>query len=327
MAFSFVQAFAGLVLLIFAGDVLVRGSVQLADRLGVSPLIIGMTIVACGTSAPELLVGVEAVLHGAPTLALGNVVGSNIANVLLVVGLPALVAPMTCCAPRLTRNLTVMLAITALFIALAHTGSFVWTDGLVLLTTLAVFIVWNIRAGRRDPRVVEALVDMEEIEEAEPANLGWSTLLVVGGLAGLALGANLLVTGSVSVAEDLGVPEAVIGLTMVAIGTSLPELITAVMAAIRCQCDVAIGNVIGSNIFNLLAIVGVASLVGDIPVPSIFLTCDLWVMLGASLLLVPFCLSRAAVGRFSGVVLLLAYGAYMTWLATGDTMAYFNGSL
>ncbi|MBB4211952.1 cation:H+ antiporter [Rhodothalassium salexigens DSM 2132] len=325
MALSFVQAFAGLVLLIFAGDVLVRGSVQLAERLGISPLIIGMTIVACGTSAPELLVGVEAVLFGAPRLALGNVVGSNIANVLLVVGLPALIAPMTCQAPRLVRNLSVMLAITVVFIAIAHTGRFAWWDGLVLLALLVAFIWWNIRAGRRDPRVVEALVDMDEIEEASSAPLAWSILLVAGGLAGLAFGADLLVEGSVTIAETLGVPEAVIGLTMVAIGTSLPELITAIMAAVRCQCDVAIGNVIGSNIFNLLAIIGVASLFGDVPVPSIFLKFDLWLMLAASLALVPFCVARRAVGRWSGLLLLLAYAGYMVWLATGDVDAYFNG--
>ncbi|SDE51581.1 MULTISPECIES: calcium/sodium antiporter [Kordiimonas] len=312
---AYIQVVAGLVLLVVAGDYLVRGSVSLARRAGVSKLIIGLTIVAFGTSAPELVVGVDAVLNDAPTLALGNVVGSNIANVLLVVGLPALIAPMVCSAPRLGRNLVFMLFSTVIFMAMAFGGVFDWTQGLILLAFLALFIGYSI--ARRKACPIEAAKELEEMEELQqkPDSYRLATTFVVLGLVGLIFGADLLVAGAVEVARDFGVSEAVIGLTLVALGTSLPELITALVAAVRGHCDVAVGNVIGSNIFNLLSIIGVASLVGPIPVPDSFLQVDLWVMLGASLLLVPFTRARSHVGKKAGAVMVLLYVSYVVYLA------------
>jgi len=318
---AYIQVVAGLVLLVFAGDYLVRGSVSLAQRAGLSKLVIGLTIVAFGTSAPELVVGVDAVLKDAPTLALGNVVGSNIANALLVVGLPAIIAPMTCAAPRLGRNLLIMLAASVIFVAMAFEGSFGWQQGVILLTLLVLFLLYS--AMRRKACPAQAAAEMEEMEELnqKPDSYPLASLFVVLGLAGLMLGADLLVVGSVEIARDFGVSEAVIGLTLVALGTSLPELVTALMAAIRGHCDVAVGNVIGSNIFNTLGIMGVASMVGDIPVPDSFMRVDVWVMLGASLLLVPFVRMRSHVGKLSGVAMVSLYVGYMVYLAHSSESA------
>lgn len=312
---AYIQVVAGLVLLVFAGDYLVRGSVSMARRAGVSKLIIGLTIVAFGTSAPELVVGVDAVLNDAPTLALGNVVGSNIANALLVVGLPAIIAPMTCAAPRLGRNLMFMLVATVLFIGMAFGGAFAWQQGIILLAFLGLFIGYSIIRRKACP--VEAAAEMEDMDELnqKPDSHGLSALMIVGGLVGLVFGADLLVAGSVDIAREFGVSEALIGLTLVALGTSLPELITALVAAVRGHCDVAVGNVIGSNIFNLLSIIGVASMVDTIPVPESFLRVDLWVMLGASLLLVPFTRMRTHVGKMSGLAMVALYVGYIVYLA------------
>lgn len=321
---AYIQVVAGLVLLVFAGDFLVRGAVSLAQRAGISKLIIGLTIVAFGTSAPELVVGIDAVLEGAPTLAIGNVVGSNIANVLLVVGLPAIIAPMTCDAPRIGRNLMIMLVATALFIGLAYTGSFGFREGLILAIFLILFLVYS---GLRAKSLDSDLEPVEEIEgfQEKPDSYGLASLLVVGGLIGLAFGADLLVVGSVDIAKSFGVSEAVIGLTLVALGTSLPELVTALVAAVRGHCDVAVGNVIGSNLFNLLGIMGITSMVGVVPVPDSFLEVDLWVMLGASMLLIPFCRLRSKVGKLSGVAMVSMYVAYMVYLAHADESAAVMG--
>lgn len=321
---AYIEVVAGLVLLVVAGDLLVRGAVSIAQNAGISKLIIGLTIVAFGTSAPELFVGVDAVLGGSPSLALGNVVGSNIANVLLVVGLPAMIAPMTCDAPRLGRNLSIMLLATALFMAVAFTGEIAWPQGILLITALTAFLVYSGMRARHGCEAETTFDDMEELNE-EPESYGKSFLLVVAGLFGLAFGADLLVAGSVDIARDFGVSEAVIGLTLVALGTSLPELVTALVAAIRGHCDVAVGNVIGSNIFNLLGIMGVTSLFGTVPVPDSFMEVDLWVMLGASMLLIPFCQMRSRVGKFSGLIMVVMYIGYMVYLANNGDSASVMG--
>ncbi|GEQ97988.1 sodium:calcium antiporter [Iodidimonas gelatinilytica] len=314
MFLALLQAIAGLGLLVIAGDILVRGAAALAENFGLPPLLIGLTIVAFGTSAPELFVGVDAVLRGAPTLALGNVVGSNIANALLVLGLPALLAPLTCSAPKLNRNMAVMLAATVLFIALAMGGQIGFFEGMVLFIGLIAFLVYSGIRAKADPKVAEEFLEFEE-DLSEKRRPWLSGIMVLGGCAGLVLGANLLVDGSVFIATTLGVPEAVIGLTLVALGTSLPELATSIAAALRCQCDVALGNVIGSNIFNLLGIMGVTAMVGNVPVPDSFFQVDLWVMLGASLAILPFTLKHRPLGRIAGLGLVLAYAAYIGWLA------------
>jgi len=324
---AYVQVVAGLVLLVFAGDFMVRGAVSLAQRAGISTLVIGLTVVAFGTSAPELVVGIDAVLKDAPTLALGNVVGSNIANVLLVVGLSALIAPVSCDAPRLGRNLMIMLVATALFIGLAHSGTIGWKEGIVLLAFLCLFLVYS---GMRSKTMSCDLEPTEHTEHTDgfqdkPDGYALAGALVVGGLIGLAIGADLLVTGAVDIARNFGVSEAVIGLTLVALGTSLPELVTAIVAAVRGHCDVAVGNVIGSNLFNLLGIMGITSLVGPIPVPESFLRIDLWVMLASTMLLIPFCRLRSQVGKFSGIAMVSMYVGYIVYLAHSHSSAAVMG--
>ena len=299
---------AGLVILLVAGDFLVRGAVNLALRLGIPAMMVGMTVVAFGTSAPELLVSVQAVLAGAGGLALGNVVGSNIANILLVMGAPALIAPVLL-ERESTRDFIIMIAATLVFIALAFTGTIGVWQALVLLAAFALFMGDSIIRGRRDR------VTLDDLEGADPNLQGLKIAgLLALGLIGLPLGAQLLVTGAVDIAEALGVSDVVIGLTIVAVGTSLPELATTLMAALRREGGVALGNILGSNIFNLLLILGVAGLIGPMTVPAGMLRVDLWVMLAAALVLAPFIWTGRPIGRVLGLALLFAYAAYLVVL-------------
>jgi cation:H+ antiporter len=303
----------GFAILILAGDLLVRGAVNLSLRLGIPALIVSLTVVAFGTSAPELLVSVQALRDGVPGLALGNVVGSNIANVLLILGVPAMIVPLATGACDTRRSYVTMLAATVLFIGLGFAGTITWTQGLVLLAALGLML-WD--AYRSTRRALGGDADSEvALDEAEPGMPGWKlALFLVAGIGGLPLGADILVTGAVDLAERAGVSDRVIGLTLVALGTSLPELATTLMAAIRRQAEVAMGNVIGSNLFNLLGIVGIASLFGDIPVEASFLRYDFWVMLAASLVLLPFVLLRWNIGRGWGAAMTGLYAVYVVSL-------------
>ncbi len=304
----------GLVILLLAGDALVRGAVNLSLRLGVPALIVSLTIVAFGTSAPELLIAVKAILEGVPGLAMGNVVGSNTANVLLVLGIPALIYGLDTRSCETRRNYIYMLGSTVLFMGLALMGVITWVQGLVLLAVLALILGAAFRealAHRKKARE-QAQKEVEDVEGADPSMPGWKiAMFLVLGLVGLPLGASLLVDASTSIAREFGISETIIGLTLVAIGTSLPELATTVMAAMRRQADVAIGNVIGSNMFNLLAIVGIASFVGPIPVSPGILQFDMWVMLAASLVLAPFVFFKWHMGRAWGLVLASLYVVYI----------------
>jgi cation:H+ antiporter len=307
MLMDIVYVAAGLVLLVLAGDALVRGSVNLSLRLGIPPLIVGLTVVAFGTSAPELLVSVKAVMDNAPGIALGNVVGSNIANILLVLGIPAVISTIHSSDLGVTRGYLTMLASSALFIALCFVGPITWWHGLILLAGLALMIFDNIHTARRSRTSAKA----DDLEGADPSAPWWKIIaFLVAGLIGLPLGASYLVDGASSIARVMGISETVIGLTLVAVGTSLPELATSVIAAFKKQADVAMGNVIGSNVFNLLGIIGVTAFVGDIPVPESMLTYDLWIMAAASLLLIPFILMRHHITRAVGFAFIAAYTAY-----------------
>lgn len=309
----------GLVILLLAGDALVKGAVNLSLRVGIPALIVSLTIVAFGTSAPELLISVNAVLMNKPGLALGNVVGSNTANALLVLGIPAMISVLHTSGCKCRKTYLFMLAATLLFIALAFRGVFdVWA-GLILLAGLAGILFDAFRdAGRhRKATRASALAQAEaeesaEVEGADPDMPWWQIFIfLILGLIGLPLGADLLVDNASILARAFGISDAVIGLTLVALGTSLPELATTVMAALRKQADVALGNVIGSNMFNLLAIIGVTTLVGEIPVDPSFLRFDLWVMLGASLLLIPFVFLNQDIGKRWGIALTTLYLAYV----------------
>ncbi len=318
---AYIQVLGGLALLVFAGEFLVRGSVSLAQRFGVPPLIIGLTIVAFGTSAPELLVGIDSVLIGAPTLALGNVIGSNIANIWLVLGLPAIIAPLMCGSPKTISNIVFMLLISGLFIIFGYMGGFAMFEGVIFLILLAGFLYHSSKSRQAEGGCNDQDILVDELGDVakNPDGYFLATVLVIGGLVGLAYGAHLLVTGSVTIARGLGVSEAVIGLTLVALGTSIPELVTAIIASLKGHCDVALGNVVGSNIFNILAIIGVSSQFGTIPMPDDILSFDVWVMLAASLTLLPFALMKTKINRIAGIVFCTLYVSYMFIVAQGIT--------
>lgn len=302
----------GLVLLLLAGDSLVKGAVNMSLRLGVPALIVSLTIVAFGTSAPELLISIQAIHEEVPGIALGNVVGSNTANILLVLGIPALLARMHTSECDTRSSYLQMIAATFLFIGLCFFGVLTWISGLVLLTALSAMLGHAFLQAKRHRAACRAAEAVEDVEGADP-NMSWRkiALFLVLGLIGLPLGADFLVDGSVNIARTFGVRETVIGLTLIAIGTSLPELATTVMAALRRQADVALGNVIGSNMFNVLGIMGVASLVGNVPVDPQFLRFDLWIMLGASLMLIPFVYFKMDITKPWGIFLSVSYVTYL----------------
>ncbi|MEM8553546.1 MAG: calcium/sodium antiporter [Pseudomonadota bacterium] len=305
----------GLFILLLAGDALVKGAVNLSLRLGVPALIVSLTIVAFGTSAPELLISLSALEDGAPGLALGNVVGSNTANILLVLGIPALLAGLETSKSETRQSYSIMVGVSVFFILICFLAPIHWMHGVVLLAVLGA-ILWqqasHARAHRAEVLAAGCDEDEEEVEGADPEMPWWRVGVSLAlGLIGLPLGAELLVDGSVEIAKDFGISDTVIGLTLVALGTSLPELATTVVAAYRKQADVALGNVIGSNIFNLLAIVGITSLFGTLPLDPQFLRWDLWVMLGATLLLAPVVFARLDLNRIWGVGLSLAYVVYV----------------
>ncbi|MGR3269379.1 sodium:calcium antiporter [Thalassococcus profundi] len=307
----------GLGILLLAGDALVKGAVNLSLRVGIPALIVSLTIVAFGTSAPELLISVKAALEGVPGIALGNVVGSNTANVLLVLGIPALLAVMHTAEHDTRKSYVIMVAGSVLFIGLAFRGVFDWIAGVILLLVLAVILGDAVRESLAHKRAGEAAPAEDDLEGVDPDMPWWKIILyLVLGLVGLPLGADLLVDSATVIAQRFGVSDTVIGLTLVAVGTSLPELATTVMAALRRQADVALGNVIGSNMFNLLAIIGIAALIAPMPVDPEFLRFDLWVMLAASLLLIPFVFLKQNIGRVWGVILTVLYLGYVAVVLT-----------
>ena len=306
---AWITGAAGLAILLLAGDLLVRGAVGAAPRLGIPAFVVSLTVVALGTSAPELLLSIQAVLGGAPGLALGNVVGSNTANVLLVLGVPALISRLRTKETDCRKSYVTMLGASAVFFLLCVIGPLNWVHGVILLVILALVVSDQVRHAASHRRTA----GLRPVETAGlQMRLRTIALFLVLGIAGLPLGAGLLVDAAVEMAGIFGVSDSAIGLTIVAIGTSLPELGTTTMAAVRRNVDVALGNVIGSNIFNLLLIAGGAALFGAIPVPREFLVFDLWCMLGASVLLAPFVFFRKwEMTRRFGVLFTVLYVVYV----------------
>jgi cation:H+ antiporter len=301
----YLELLAGFVLLIVAGDILVRGAVALALRLGVAPLIVGLTIVGFGTSAPELVVSLDAALNSSTGMAIGNIVGSNIANVFLVLGLPAMIAPTNCAQPFIGRNMVYVLAATVLFIVLCFNGPLHIWQGALLFSLIILFLVVT---GLQAPRQYQD--EVSEIGDKLP-NALLISVFILAGIIGLPAGAHIIVSAGSEIARSFGVSDTVIGLTLVALGTSLPELAATSMAALRGEAGVALGNVLGSCLFNLLAIMGLTALFIPIPVPEALLRFDLWVMLAAVLVLAPFIWSGRKISRSAGVVFVLAYLAYI----------------
>lgn len=308
MLYDVLALVGGLALLMVAANALVRGAAALALRLGLSPLVVGLTVVAFGTSAPELVVSVQAAVAGAGGIAVGNVVGSNVANVGLILAVAVFVRPIASAPSMLRRDLPVLIAATALAAAFLLDRQLGAAEGGVLLAGLVAYLAWSIRQARREAAAVELPVDA-------PTGPAWrDAVLVVVGLAGLVVGADLFVDGAVALAEVAGVSNAVIGLTVVAVGTSLPELATSVVASVRGEGDIAVGNVVGSNVFNLLGILGVGALVRPLDAPGLQ-PVDLAVMGLFTLALIPMMLTGRRLVRIEAVVLLVGYAGYMGYLA------------
>lgn len=306
---DFLKLFGGFVYLLIGGELLVRGALGLSKESNIPPVLVGMTVVAMGTSAPELMVSIFSTLTGYPGLAVGNVVGSNIANVLLVLGVPVMIYPISCAQKRLGRQTSLMIAVSLLFIVLCFYQPIGRLEGLLLVTILLCFLIMSSRGA--------AVIPMDDVEEELQRGPGMPSYgvtivsFILLGAVALSLGADLVVEGGIGLARSWGVSEAVIGLSLVALGTSLPELSTVVIAALHRSSDVAIGNVVGSNLFNILAIVGITSLLTDISVEPAFLQFDLWVMLASSMLLWLLVLTKATIGKVKGVMFLIGYVCYL----------------
>ena len=303
------RIFGGFVYLLLGGDFLVRGALGLSRESSIPPVVVGLTVVAMGTSAPELMVSAFSAMSGFPGIAIGNVVGSNIANVLLVIGVPVLIHSISCTEETLPRQTGLMIGVTVMFMVMCYLTPLGTIDGIILLLVLAGFLTMTVRGA--------AVMPLDDAEDELERVLGlpgekWSiALLVVLGMITLPLGANLAVEGAAGLAKSWGVTEAVIGLSIIALGTSLPELSTTVIAALHKSSDVALGNVVGSNLFNILLIMGFTSVLTEVPVDSHILRFDIWVMFLASVVLWMFVLARGTIGKAMGVIFLASYGAYI----------------
>jgi cation:H+ antiporter len=297
----------GLILLVLGGEMLVRGAVDTARRMGVSPLLIGLTLVGFGTSTPELVTSLQAAFEGSPGIAVGNVVGSNIANILIILAFAAVIATVPATGNSLRRD-GMMVVFTALVCALVafFLKEFSLWIGVVFLLGLAayLYVVWQ----------QEKDVPHEDRNAKPPMNLLIALPLVVVGIATTIFGARLLVDGAIDLAKILGMPDTVIGLTIVAVGTSLPELVASTMAALRKHGEIALGNVLGSNIYNILGILGITAVVKPVPAPQDIAYFDVWVMLGVSLLMVVLAFTNRKISRAEGFAMLLLYGVYVYFL-------------
>jgi cation:H+ antiporter len=307
---------AGLAMLGLGGDVLVRGAVGVARRFGLSPLLIGLTLVGFGTSMPELATSLQANLGGSPDVAIGNVVGSNIANILLILGIAAVIRPIACDRAAFRRDGPMLAASQLAMAAVILTGVVGRVEGAVMLAGLLAYTVFCYMSERRAGDAAARMHAQEaELPALPQAPLWLSAAMALGGIALTIAGARLLVDGAIDLARAAGISEAVIGLTLVAVGTSLPELATAIVAALRRQGDVAFGNVIGSNIFNALGILGATALALPLPAAERILAFDLWVMLGVAALAILATMTGWRIDRREGVLFLAGYAAYLAVLA------------
>ena len=301
----------GLVLLFVGAEALIRGSSNLAIKIGITPLVVGLTVVAFGTSTPELVVSLKAALLGNSSISLGNIIGSNIANIALILGVAAIIRPLDVHAKVIMREIPIMIGISLLLIFLLLDGELGFIDGLIFVIGLVVYLIANVMMARKEKNpAVES-----EFKEGLKSKLGIpiSIVLMIVGLGLLILGANLFVQSAVAIAKMFNVSDAIIGLTIVAIGTSLPELITSIVAAYKKESDIAIGNVVGSNVFNILGILGITALI--IPISSVGISnIDLGVMMFAAIILFPLSRTGFSISRFEGAFLLLGYAGYIYYL-------------
>ncbi len=295
----------GLVVLIFSGDYLVKGAVGIAEKFKISPLVIGMTVVSFGTSAPELFVSIKAAMDGSPDLAIGNVIGSNIANIALVLSITVLIFPIIVDRNSKIIDWPMMMFASILFYVFAMDGVISPFEGGILVTLLLIFTILLIRNSRK------LNLQLDDDIDGAPTNMPLTLLFLVGGLIGLKFGADWFVEGAKGVAKTLGMSDKVIGVTVVAFGTSVPELVASGVAAYRQQTDISLGNLVGSNIFNIMIVIGITSLIMPIPVADSVMNFDMYWMLGISLALFPMMFIGKKMGRIHGVILLAAYVTFI----------------
>lgn len=307
----------GLALLVLGADWLVDASAALAKRLGVSSFVVGLSVVAFGTSAPELGVGIKAALEGEGELAVGNVVGSNIANICLILGLTALLRPVRCHSRLIREDVPVMIGVTALaMIFMASSASIGRIEGAVLVLGILGYLAWLIQRGRSEPSevadpIASQLAEMLHTGADDKHGPAWiQALLAIIGATMLWQGSELLVTGASSIATAMGVSPAIIGITIVAFGTSVPELVTSVNATIKRESDIAVGNILGSNIFNLLSVLGISAIFAPLAVDAGTIMRDMWIMLAVAMVCLPI-MSQGRIVRWVGTILVLAYAAYI----------------
>lgn len=321
---------AGLALLILGGEALVRSASTIAFRAGISPLVVGLIVVSSATSAPELAVSVGAVLNGEPNLAVGNVIGSNIANILLILGVAAVLSPLVIKKQLIKFDMPIMLGISLLLLLVSLDGVLSFFDGALLFGVVAIHGIASVTIGKRAP--AQSVVEADsEAHTNKPTSLWLALGLLLLGIGILVLGSQLLVVGAVNIATALGVSSLVIGLTVVAIGTSLPELATAIVAIRKGETDMAVGNIVGSNIFNIGLVLGIPAMIfgAGIPIANAVIAIDLPLMLAASVALLPIAFTGLVVARWEGaafLVLYVAYTAYLVLDSTGhDAAVGFNG--
>lgn len=312
MIISITWFICGLVILTIGAEGLVRGSSALALRLGISPLAIGLTIVAFGTSAPELAVSVEAAASGSSSISIGNVIGSNIANIALILGIASMIQPMRVHTSLLTVQIPIMIGASLLLRGMTLDGSIGRLDGLILFAGIVIYNFYSYRSAK-DATVPGLEQPLPGADTALLSMTWFCLVLIAAGLAGLVAGGSLLVDAAVEIARFFDVPESVIGLTIVAVGTSMPELATSVVAALRKQADIALGNVVGSNIFNILGILGIASLINPLSSTD-FSRIDFALMMGIAILLLPLAWTHRRLGRLEGLFLFVTYIGYLYYL-------------
>ena len=302
----------------FGAEWLVRGAARIATNMGVSPVVIGLTLVSLGTSAPELVVGIIAALDDRAGLLIGNVMGSNLANIGLILGATALIRPLAVADRVISRDVPIMVVVTIFIFPLVLDNVVDLGDGLILLVVLIVYVAFTFRTVDEDmPQLEEGDEADSENEEEDGRGLLLNLGLVAAGAVGLALGGRAIVDGASYLASELGASEELIGLTVVAVGTSLPELVTSIVAAARQQADIAVGNIVGSNIFNLTVVLGVSALISELPVDPSILARQLPAVLVISLLVWPVAASARRVRRSEGLLLLATYFGFMLWITLG----------
>lgn len=300
----------GLVVLVVGGESLVRGAVAIAYRYKLSPLVVGMTIVSFGTSAPELLVSLQAALTGSPDIAIGNVIGSNISNLALVLAITAMIFPMPVKDDTIRIDWPMMMGATVLFyLAIVFDNKLNWYEGLAFVMILATFVVWLIKKSRTENKEEEKIMQKEKA-----TRMPYPILLVILGCVGLSFGARWLLDAAKVIAVNIGISEHVISVTIIAFGTSVPELTTSCIAAFRKQTDISLGNLIGSNLFNILAILGITGMVKEIEISAEVFNYDIFWLLGLSLFILPLVLLQKRISRIGGVMLFAIYISFLYFL-------------